>query len=1056
MGKGLCSKLFPVVLTVVLVFSLAAASYERLPVEGNWVVEGARAMQVPSSPLTYHALKGDPVVIRFIVEPGDMELFNGARRDLSVPEALQPKAIESVFPGEIYSYKLEPSELGDHDIEIKIESAERGFKLSYAVRITVHGDLASVQDCMMPPPPPIPLVPSPAGIDANPGNSLWRKEFAPAEYAHVHGLALTYAYPDNRRYMLRGLRMELRDGETVLGTLNTSDQLGEGRWETEFSDYVDESDDSYHHATTSGQFDFGEVYVGASGKTLILREIFQFYSGSDGTSLNGTQRFKSEDSTFNQVTLDWAVTFASGQENQVWLRTPAFVLSATNGSLADEAMHVQLDAARMYHFFAEGIPWESPTVTSFIIDLADTSSPHCGGVTVNLTGWNNDYLSYAYTDSIRHEYTHSLHWKMRGGSFPPFTSGGSTNHGGCSNPHSADSLGEGYARYIPTAVFRTGNSYDWTATSTTSMDICGDYCESVPDDRHEWAVGRALWRSAQNSGAPDSFFACSGSALDSGDADYVEDYFNDIVSNCPNDRSTWDGFWCSAVNYDTTAPSNPSPIFSSASPEGWVNEASWSWLEPFDDLSGILGYSVLITPGTVGVLPDDTRDIDAVNNYSPAATPADGPYYFSIRTQDRALNWNSGFTGQFINIDTVNPGLATNLIETAPPELNSWSNWPYLSPQWTPATDDRSGLDGYSWAIVAATTELPDSIKDIEENATVVNTTLSSGSATQYFALRSKDNAGNWSNTAAYLGPYLIDVDPPGMAEDFSSTSHTPGTWSNDTTVDFAWLQAPDSHSGIQGYSICADTLACTPAEAMTMGNVSSTTINLAHGDVGYFVSLRAIDNAGNWGNSWPTTGPILIDTVNPTTPGDVSSATHPTGNCVTGNSTMIANWTSSYDGNSGITAYAYTISTGDWQRPPEEDHLPAGTTFVEVSVPNSTQQQFFNIMARDAAGNWSDFIGYGPFMNDRTPLPVGNLILSLPEEPAGSLQIDWNGTGEIGYSVEWVTGFDDVTPEDWADNPNYGIADTTVQAYTHNSPPVAQCVFYRVRGKNACGVLGE
>ncbi len=113
MGKGLCSKLFPVVLTVVLVFSLAAASYERLPVEGNWVVEGARAMQVPSSPLTYHALKGDPVVIRFIVEPGDMELFNGARRDLSVPEALQPKAIESVFRGKFThtSWSLRNSEI---------------------------------------------------------------------------------------------------------------------------------------------------------------------------------------------------------------------------------------------------------------------------------------------------------------------------------------------------------------------------------------------------------------------------------------------------------------------------------------------------------------------------------------------------------------------------------------------------------------------------------------------------------------------------------------------------------------------------------------------------------------------------------------------------------------------------------------------------------------------------------------------------------------------------------------------------------------------------------
>jgi VCBS repeat-containing protein len=78
---------------------------------------------------------------------------------------------------------------------------------------------------------------------------------------------------------------------------------------------------------------------------------------------------------------------------------------------------------------------------------------------------------------------------------------------------------------------------------------------------------------------------------------------------------------------------------------------------------------------------------------------------------------------------------------------------------WSGATDNQSGVDGFSFHWDNQPVSVPDTVKDAEETATgTTSPALSNGS--WYFHLRTRDNAGNWTATS-HLGPFVIAVRPP-------------------------------------------------------------------------------------------------------------------------------------------------------------------------------------------------------------------------------------------------------------------------------------------------------
>ena len=103
-----------------------------------------------------------------------------------------------------------------------------------------------------------------------------------------------------------------------------------------------------------------------------------------------------------------------------------------------------------------------------------------------------------------------------------------------------------------------------------------------------------------------------------------------------------------------------------------------------------------------------------------------------------------------------NPGLFASRdgVHTA----NVWANDNTIEAEWDGASDDQSGVYGYSleWTSVADT--VPDPIVDVTVNQ-ADSPVLNDGS--WWLHIRTQDNAGNWANDAAHFGPFPIDDASP-------------------------------------------------------------------------------------------------------------------------------------------------------------------------------------------------------------------------------------------------------------------------------------------------------
>ncbi len=76
--------------------------------------------------------------------------------------------------------------------------------------------------------------------------------------------------------------------------------------------------------------------------------------------------------------------------------------------------------------------------------------------------------------------------------------------------------------------------------------------------------------------------------------------------------------------------------------------------------------------------------------------------------------------------------------------------------RWSGASDNQSGVDGFSILVDTAATSVPDTVKDAEED-TISVSTVPLPDGRYYLHLRTRDNAGNWSS-GRHFGPIVISV----------------------------------------------------------------------------------------------------------------------------------------------------------------------------------------------------------------------------------------------------------------------------------------------------------
>jgi hypothetical protein len=119
------------------------------------------------------------------------------------------------------------------------------------------------------------------------------------------------------------------------------------------------------------------------------------------------------------------------------------------------------------------------------------------------------------------------------------------------------------------------------------------------------------------------------------------------------------------------------------------------------------------------------------------------------------------FNNHSVNYDTEVAANPTSVGSTTH-AVSSWSNITTIGMNWSGATDNLSGIAGYSWEFSRLATTIPDAaIEGINTSTAATSPSLGDGDD-WYFHVRATDSANNWNPAAIHTGPFFIDKTAPG------------------------------------------------------------------------------------------------------------------------------------------------------------------------------------------------------------------------------------------------------------------------------------------------------
>lgn len=147
------------------------------------------------------------------------------------------------------------------------------------------------------------------------------------------------------------------------------------------------------------------------------------------------------------------------------------------------------------------------------------------------------------------------------------------------------------------------------------------------------------------------------------------------------------------------------------------------------------------------------------------------------------------FAEHHIEKDFTAPGNPTSVYSSSH-STYAWSSDRTIAFNWSGASDNLSGVDGYGIFVSTSPTGTPSTVIDVE--GTYYTTTSLSDGSSWYFHIRTADNAGNWNSGTVHRGPYYIDgTKPSGQIQINGGDTYTT---SQTVTLN---LSASDNLSGI-------------------------------------------------------------------------------------------------------------------------------------------------------------------------------------------------------------------------------------------------------------------
>ncbi|HEV2889616.1 MAG TPA: DNRLRE domain-containing protein [Frankiaceae bacterium] len=362
----------------------------------------------------------------------------------------------------------------------------------------------------------------------------------------------------------------------------------------------------------------------------------------------------------------------------------------------------------------------------------------------------------------------------------------------------------------------------------------------------------------------------------------------------------------------------------------------------FEVYAGILSTvdaSGNATPGSAarvayGSVSNKASGTQAAWTVTPAL--ADGSYSYRVRVHDGTTYglWSSGWARFMVDASApAAPALSSSTHQTS----GSWQDASSLAFAWSATSE--SGIAGYSYVLDQVSSTVPDTVS--EGTGTSISYTQPDGM--WYFHVRAQNKAGGWGATATFQAG--TDTAAPGAVSNLASSDHTPNLPSADATISFSWGAATDTPSGVAGYSWVVNNSAAAAADA-TIETTATSATTASLGDGTWWVHVRAVDRAGNYGPD-VATGPFPVDGAGPLAP-IVSSLTHAENAWASARSATFS-WTTPTDA-TAVTGFSVSFdatATSD----PDTVVDTVLRTWTQANITDG--EHWLHVRGVDAAGNW-------------------------------------------------------------------------------------------------------
>ncbi len=421
-------------------------------------------------------------------------------------------------------------------------------------------------------------------------------------------------------------------------------------------------------------------------------------------------------------------------------------------------------------------------------------------------------------------------------------------------------------------------------------------------------------------------------------------------------------------------------------------------------------------------------------------------------TQQVALS-SVQLNGTSDSTDPVNPDTLTAASSNGGSAITTNTWYPNTAPYftWSGATDTGgSGIAGYYVYFDGTSDADPVTNGSFQTTAIYTGSGLSSGS-TYYLRIKTKDNAGNISDTAWSAFTYKFDSTAPTNP---STITVSPAGYASTNSYTFSWPKGSDSGSDLAGYQY--KTGASTGDYSDWSDTISDTSVTLADAayqtDANLFY-LRTIDTAGNVQGT-PVSVSFYYAGSGPSTPQFLSV------NRSSNTSNSFAfSWSApaSYSGSVSDLTYCYTVNT-----------LPSASTCTFTSAgatslsagPFATQTGLntFYVAAKNADAS-GGAINYGAYAsvaftaNTSAPgLPLNMDIsdASIKSSSAWKLTTSWSAPSDTGSGIEnyqLYRSTDDSTYTKIATTTGSAYVDTGLSQITY---------YYKVRACDSVNNCGE